>query len=93
MGFKEKKNGVGAFYGNTLVISVGIPGTLSKTLFPIEIIWLGMNGNGLCQPASNFKFAIVLNRHLLVWYDCFDLCIQRIHPFLMSFFPIKIFRY
>lgn len=65
MGFKEKKNGIGAFYGNILVISVGISGTLSKTLFPLEVIWLGMNGNGLCQPC-NFKFAIVLNRHLLI---------------------------
>ncbi len=46
MGFKEKKSGIGAFYGNTLVISVGISGTLSKTLFPLEVIWLEMNGNG-----------------------------------------------
>ncbi len=76
--------------GTRAGISAGISGTLSKTLFPIEVIWLGMNGNGLCQP-SNFKFAIVLNRHLLVWYDCFDLCIPRIHPFLMTFFPIKIY--
>lgn len=57
MGFKEKKSGIGAFYGNTLVISVGISGTLSKTLFPLEVIWLDMNGNGRCQP-YNFKFAI-----------------------------------
>lgn len=61
MVFKEKKNGIGAFYGNTLVISVGISGTLSKTLFPLEVIWFGMNGNGLCQPST-----IVLNRHLLI---------------------------
>lgn len=59
MVFKEKKNGIGAFYGNTLVISVGISGTLSKTLFPLEVI--GMNGNGPCQPST-----IVLNRHLLI---------------------------